>query len=186
MHVTQHWDAARSKYEPFEDQDPETFNKKNGLKVDIKAVQPNAYALYATKSLMAANYSQTDPELYQNLLRVGREAPDVVVLTEGWGGVPYCSYFKEMKPIFEANPKTAFVWAPIYVTNHDRERYECFKAETNNFEPGIANLKMLDFWDISKGLGTGVVHTAIGGPHMKAAIGRLKQGWCDMKHIYMH
>ena len=146
-------------------------------------MQPSKYALQATKSALTANFSETNPELYRKLLPFQDAAPSLVVLTEGWGGVPYCSYYTHMNEVFAANLNTSFIWAPIYVTNHDEARYLCFKNVTNDFHPPTAfapNLKMIEFWNESKGLGAGVVHTAAGGAHMQHAVIKFKKAWCEL------
>ena len=179
LYMTDHWDEARV-YTPFEDQNQTTFTRKNGLEVDLDAVNPSAYALRVTQQGTAVDYSKSSPLLGVALEEFQGTRPEVVVLTEGWGGVPYCSYYKNMESrVFSPNKDTFFVWAPIYVTNHDVPRHACFEEEFSMQSPSerSPNLSIVDLWDISAGLG-GTIHTPIGGKHMQTAIQRLEAAWC--------
>ena len=182
IHVFTHWHEFR-KYEPFEDQDPNKFNPQNGLVVNKNTVRPSDYALMTTQKGIAIDCQVSNPLLCSKLKQFQNKKPSWVFLTEGWGGVPYCSWFHEATEIMSRYPSINFIWAPIYVTNNNEQRYDCFKRISNNFQPDIDNLKMLDFWDISsKKLPK---HTAVGGTHMRTAIKRFSDVWksSDMPNI---
>jgi len=174
IHVFTHWHEFR-KYEPFEDQDTNKFNPQNGLVVNKNTVRPSDYALMTTQKRIAIDCQVSNPLLCSKLKQFKNKKPSWVVLTEGWGGVPYCSWFHEATEIMTRYPSIKFIWAPIYVTNNNEQRYDCFKRISNNFQPNIDNLKMLDFWDISsKKLPK---HTAVGGTHMRTAVKRFSDVW---------
>jgi len=42
-----------------------------------------------------------------------KASPDVVILTEGWGGVPRARASDIVRKIVKNNPATLFIWSPV-------------------------------------------------------------------------
>jgi len=42
-----------------------------------------------------------------------KTSPDVVILTQGWGGVPRSGEIDEVRTIVKNNPETLFIWSPV-------------------------------------------------------------------------
>jgi hypothetical protein len=183
VYDSQHWNEARLG-STYAEMDEASF-KANHFKIDLRAVQPSKYALMVTRNQLVQDYNASNPALFAKLKHYTDRSPDVVVLTEGWGGVPQCSFFAEMDAqVFSKNRETAFVWAPVYATNRLAERHGCFSNVTSHFSAaGIPNLRMLDLWDISKDLGNATAsptHIQVGGGPMNEAIRRFAKAWCGL------
>lgn len=149
-------------------------------------IRPSDYAIWATQhrkpieddSRMFRNWMQEWNSSYQS-------APDVVILTQGWGGVPRATELAIVLEVIEQNPDTLFVWAPMYVTDHQVERYEGY-AEAGILGDSLSvritsqpNLKMVDLWDLAQRLpnSKSLYHAPVGGAHMKESMRRI---WAEV------
>jgi len=154
-------------------------------KPDTTINRPSDYARWATKNQKPIDERKSEPfvramrdwtrqQQDQHTSFSTAAGPDVVILTEGWGGVPTSDHFDVMQLVVKNNPQTLFVWSPLYVTNNLPERYEAFSAIYNWTEP---NLLMVDLWDLVKKLpksgGHGIHHTSVGGAHMREFMKRI-------------
>ena len=147
--------------------------------------RPSDYALWATKyqtpidesksnQFILAMHDWKQQQHQQHMSFSAASGPDVVILTEGWGGVPHSDDFNVMQLVVKNNPQTLFVWSPLYVTSNLPERYEAFSTIYNWTEP---NLYMIDLWDLVKKLpkseGGSIHHIPVGGAHMKESMERI-------------
>ena len=81
-----------------------------------------------------------------------------------------------VKAIVRNNPKTFFIWSPMYITDHTPERYDTY-AQSKVFEWTEPYLRMVDLWDMARFLlnpgGGGLYHAPIGGVYMGKAMQRI-------------
>lgn len=184
------WDSAVLATIPEEVEDFSKANKKLRDRIrlaDPDAKLPSKYALWATQSGKRINFTATHPQMAKKLAVFKERAPDVVILTEGWGGWPVCEAFAQTIEKFELYPEVHFVWAPIYVTNRQPKRFECFKKQLHDFamarklklptpdklELASVNWKIIDFWDLASHLaGDTSTHIPIGGNYMNEGLSR--------------
>jgi hypothetical protein len=177
MHSSTHWDTARmgaAYTSPKSIEENNTRNKTNIQSFGNDALRPSDYAIWATKNQLLINFTGEFKE-WISTKWIAKSYPDVVILTEGWGGIPNCADIGKVKSIVHKFPKTIFIWAPLYVTNHQTERYECFKhASIFNWTETI-NVRVVDLWDLAGklGKGRGLVHIGVGGAHMRTAMERI-------------
>jgi len=165
--------------------------EKNSKMDDPNAVQPSVYAKWAAQHQKIINFEKENPVLAARLKKYEGMEPSAVIMTEGWGGIPSCGRFDSVLDDFKSNPATKFVWSPIYVTNRQEERHNCFsgKIQENERDLEIApdrskrNFKVIDLWDMASHLpkmgNEGVtykstVHVNIGGSYMIYAIQRFE------------
>jgi hypothetical protein len=177
-----HWDIARmgGSYYPKSVENSTRQNVSAIAKNDSKsfgdgdALRPSDYAIWATKNQQPINFRGQFKDWISTKWKA-KSYPDVVILTEGWGGVPTCKDIDKVKSIVHKFPKTLFIWAPMYVTNHQEARYECFKqASTFNWTE-TTNVRVVDLWDLAKTLPAteGLVHIPVGGKYMRTAMDRI-------------
>lgn len=160
---------------------------------DPDSIAPSKYAKWATKKRQLIDFSKDSPvlgrffkEKYEN------SKPDVVILTEGWGGNPGCQRFDEVLDLFKKNEDMKFAWSPVYMTNRLKSRHECFSEKIAQVpKDGKKNFQFVDMWDLaeksgvqthtSKGMAD-TKHQKIGGKYMKEAVRRLEGAIDDLSN----
>jgi hypothetical protein len=137
------------------------------------SIRPSDYALWATKHQLPidANSPKFDAWMAK---WYNKTSPDVIILTQGWGGIPRSDQIDIVKAVVMNNPETLFVWAPMYVTNRSPERYASF-VQSGVFQRSERNLHMVDLWNLTKQLPytndtTSVYHATVGGQHMQQSM----------------
>merc|ERR1719272_1957044 len=151
---------------------------------DPNAIQPSHYGKWAAKHQKLINYEKEVPMLATKLEKYSNEKPDVVMMTEGWGGIPGCERFSEVMDWFKTNPEVKFVWSPIFMTNRIESRHQCFSNKIEALpQADKQNFKFMDMWDkakqwskiqgiqqmkVAKG-SKDTKHPGMGGPYMKLA-----------------
>lgn len=140
------------------------------------ANRPSDFALWATKNQQPIN--ETSKKFMTFMKNWDKKNdPDVVILTQGWGGVPRSHELDSVRMVVKNNPHTLFIWSPLYVTDNTPERYETY-VESKIYNWTEPNLRMVDLWDLAKKLPLssgqhGVHHIGIGGAHMKKSMERI-------------
>ena len=133
-----------------------------------ETVRPSDFALKVTREQLELDYATDNPVLAHRLEHYKHMHPDVVVITEGWGGVPGCSShdIQSLRHVVAKQPEVRFVWAPLFVTNHQQARYDCFAPAfsssplppstssgsatlTDNNRSSLPNLIMVDLWNVT-------------------------------------
>lgn len=145
-------------------------------------VRPSDYAIWATQNRKPI---ENDSKEFMSWMEnwnttTSLSSPDVVILTQGWGGVPRASEIDIVLEVVRQNPETLFIWAPLYVTDHQLERYKGYVAAGilgNNTAAEVMvqpNLRMVDLWDLAKKLpAQNVYHAPVGGSHMQKSMLRI-------------
>jgi len=158
---------------------------------DPDAIAPSQYAKWATQHQKFIDFKKDVPFLARRFTKYENAKPDVVILTEGWGGIPGCDRFDEVRDMFKKNPEVKFVWSPIYMTNRIEKRHQCFSdkmAATPQQADEAHNFKFVDMWDLAKEYpqtrvahGTeGSKHMHLGGDYMKTAVKRFEDAIDDL------
>jgi len=103
-----------------------------------------------------------------------KTSPDVVILTQGWGGVPRSGEIDVVRTIVKNNPETLFIWSPLYVTDHSKDRYESY-VESGVFSWSEPNLRMVDLWHMAMTLpnSKALYHAPVGGKYMQKAMAHI-------------
>ena len=81
-------------------------------------IRPSDYALWATQNQQPI---ENDSKEFNSWMKKFREmehnlkksSPDVVIVTQGWGGVPRSDEVNIVRNIVQHNPETLFVWSPV-------------------------------------------------------------------------
>lgn len=156
---------------------------------DKDAIEPSKMAKFMAQHQSGIDYEKESPFLARMFDKFENEKPGAIVLAEGWGGIPGCSRWEETLEVFKKNPEVNFVWAPIYVTNHQEKRHQCF-SEKQQASAIPHNAKIIDMWDlvqthlallggnqtrVAKGP-DGTKHIGVGGGYMAKATDRFMQG----------
>lgn len=141
----------------------------------VGRIKPSDYALWVTKNQKPIQSS--DGSNLESALRktwTSKTSPDVVIITQGWGGVPTTNDLDVVKAMINDNPETLFVWSPLYVTDVAESRYNSY-VDANVFNWTKPNLRMVNLWDMAQHLPSekGVLHhIPVGGDYMKKAMER--------------
>eukprot|EP00037_Helgoeca_nana_P014181 m.132148 g.132148 ORF g.132148 m.132148 type:complete len:413 (-) comp22434_c0_seq1:235-1473(-) len=197
-HDTTHWHDARQGKQGFNDGRWNLNETKptvkpgggdggvggDGARADTrnfsKTIRPNSFALFVTRHQLKIEH----PAPFAAVIAPYAHAvPDVVVLTEGWTGIPKCENINETLAVFAAQPETIFVWAPLYVTNHQVSRHDCFAEHMPKVLP--SNVRVVDLWSHTRTLdqnARGLVHIPIGGTFMKECVRLLEAAMCGGVH----
>ena len=75
-------------------------------------IRPSDFALWATQYQQPINDNSKD---FMSLMKKweNKTSPDVVILTQGWGGVPRSDEIGVVRTIVKNNPETLFIWSPV-------------------------------------------------------------------------
>lgn len=131
VHDTQHWDVARKsaqlphqwtirkmKEEQSEAKEADETSAAEGAEDDETEdiwqgrVRPSDFALWATKHKKPiVDNSKVFNTWMDNWEQ--KTSPDIVILTEGWGGVPRARASEIVRKIVKTNPETLFIWSPV-------------------------------------------------------------------------
>ena len=136
-------------------------------------IRPSDYVLWVTKNHKPIQSS--DGSNFESTLRnkwTPKPSPDVVIITQGWGGVPTGNDLGVVEAMISDNPETLFVWSPLYVTDVDESRYKSY-VDANVFNWTKPNLRMVNLWKMAQHLPSkkGVMHhIPVGGSYMKTAM----------------
>lgn len=188
VHDAQHWDVARIGASPPDAQDvvsvvngssPGTSSRGSDDDLSInwtRSIRPSDYAVWATKHQVPVDNNSQEFNAWMAEWHQ-KQSPDIVILTQGWGGIPRSDEIDIVKAVMQDNPETLFVWAPMYVTNRSPERYARF-VQTNFFQWSEHNLHTVDLWDLTKQLPydpnkEDVYHAPVGGVHMQKCMERI-------------
>jgi len=154
--------------------------------VDPNSVKPSKYAIWAAEHQSFIDFNQESPALAALLGKYSNVKPNAVIMTEGWGGIPGCEQVPETVDMFKRNGDVKFVWAPIYVTNRNQERHDCFvnavkalPGNQDNITYSGSNFQLLDLWDLLDILPAyqrSWKHIEQGGIYMKTACRRFENG----------
>lgn len=156
-------------------------SKDNEAMIWKGKIKPSDYALWATRNQRPI---QENSEEFESALRnewKPKSSPDVVIITQGWAGVPSSDHLDVVQATVDNNPETLFVWAPLYVTDIDESRYKSY-VDANVFNWTKTNLRMVDLWDIAQQLPSKLGHQhhiAVGGDYMQKAMERI---WNQVEH----
>ncbi|KAL7536276.1 hypothetical protein ACHAXR_007040 [Thalassiosira sp. AJA248-18] len=186
VHDAHSWDIAR-KAAPAPGLD-EVAKELDGLQKDDLhkddsiwegRIRPSDFALWATKHQKPINDNSAEFNLWMDEWQKWEKkvSPDVVILTQGWSGVPASTDVEIVRTIIKGNPETLFIWAPLYVTDRTFERYNSY-VESGIFHLSEPNLRMVDLWDLAKAIpkptsGKGLDHITAGGQHMIKSMSRI-------------
>lgn len=139
-------------------------------------IRPSDFAIWATKHQTPIDDNSFD--FNSNMSKWKKKiSPDVVILTQGWGGVPRGGEVETVRTIVRNNPETLFIWSPMYVTDRMPDRYDSY-VESGVFSWTEPNLRVVDLWDMVTGLpkqkiGGSLLHIPVGGSYMKKAMERI-------------
>jgi len=157
---------------------------------DADAIKPSKRALEMTSRSTFINFDKDVPALGRKLKVYENSKPDVVVLTEGWGGIPGCDRFNEVLDLFEKNPEVKFVWAPVYFTNRLKHRQQCFSEKLASVpQEKKQNFQYVDMWDMAEKEGSmekvargpdATKHMPMGGEYMQKAVQRFEGAIGDL------
>jgi len=136
VHDAQHWDVARKSSGILPDADDyEGTVRKMKEQSEAKAgetesdpdaegedetdestwegrIRPSDFALWATKNKEPIKDNSIMFNSWMNKW-TKKTSPDIVILTEGWGGVPRARASKFVREIVKDNPATLFIWSPV-------------------------------------------------------------------------
>jgi hypothetical protein len=172
------WNAARKVVGvPYNSRKEQNVSDQRDFDGD-GSIRPSDYAIWATKNTELIN--ETANTAFTSSLASwegqhpnGRtkKAPDIVILTQGWGGIPTSDHFDIVRTIVRSNPSTFFLWAPLYVTSRQPSRHAAMQPAFGWSEP---NLKVVDLWDLILDMlpahsNTALYHAPTGGKYMKEA-----------------
>ena len=75
-------------------------------------IRPSDFALWATKNKEPIKHNSI---MFNSWMTkwTKKPSPDIVILTEGWGGVPRARASKFVREIVKDNPATLFIWSPV-------------------------------------------------------------------------
>lgn len=137
-------------------------------------IRPSDFALWATQYQQPINDNSKD---FMSLMKKweNKTSPDVVILTQGWGGVPRSDEIGVVRTIVKNNPETLFIWSPLYVTDHAKARYDSYN-ESGIFSWSEPNLRILDLWHMAMTLPNptkGLHHISVGGKYMREAMEKI-------------
>lgn len=190
MHCAKHWDMAKvGAPEPRQEDIDKVYNvtgkrppSPSHDKQELNGtIRPSDYAVWATKHQKPIEGNSAQFETWMSDWKTQNiTTPDIVILTQGWGGVPRAEELDSVKYIVQSNPETLFIWSPMYVTDHGEKRYQTY-VQTEAFNWTEPNLRMLDLWDMAQHLPnpkSGLVHIPVGGSYMTQAMGRF---WSAVK-----
>ncbi|KAL7550386.1 hypothetical protein ACHAWF_013623 [Thalassiosira exigua] len=84
-------------------------------------VKPSDYALWATQyqKPVKGNSTQFNLLIYQWQQDEPKNSPDIVIITEGWLGIPRPEDLDIVKSALQNNPETLFIWSPICHRKHE-------------------------------------------------------------------
>jgi len=175
-----HWHTARKATYGWDEE------AKASMRIDTKwdergdYIRPSPFAQWATQQQLVIDYERNNAAFAQKAKSFVDDKPDVVVLTEGWGGIPNCKLFQSIIKLFSEHPDIRFVWAPIYVTNRQEARHQCFAGLLREF--AMDNVKIVDFWDDAQRLPQtgGLYHIGTGGSYMRKAVKRFEDAMCAL------
>lgn len=143
VHDTQHWDVARKSAEVLpnewtiasmkkEQREAKAAETKSDPDAEVGSeakatvggeddtdeemwkgrVRPSDFALWATKNKEPIKDNSIMFNSWMDKW-TKKASPDVVILTEGWGGVPRARASEIVRKIVRDNPATLFIWAPV-------------------------------------------------------------------------
>jgi hypothetical protein len=199
---TKEWNKALFTYnENVEDMDKEMgkvmqlMAKEKAIAMDDSdAIQPSKRALLMTHNSKFINFDVDVPALGRKFKKYENSKPDIVILTEGWGGIPGCERTGEVLDIFKKNPEVKFVWAPVYMTNRIKKRKECFAQKIASVpKDAKRNFRYVDMWDLAEKIPMGepgddrvargtarTKHMPLGGDYMTTACQRFESAIVDL------
>ena len=140
-------------------------------------IRPNDFAIWANKHQTPIDDNPSDFNSWKSEWKK-KSSPDIVILTQGWGGVPSADDVEIVRQVVRNNPETLFIWSPMYVTDRKRERYYSY-VNSGVFSWTEQNLRMVDLWSMVKNKlrkqenEHSLLHIPIGGEYMKAAMKRI-------------
>jgi len=163
----------------------------NGPKEDPDVVQPSVFAKWAAKHRRFVDIKKESPGFAAKLEKYQDVKPSVVILTEGWWGIPECKSFDDTLDLFKRNPETKFVYSPVYVTHRTEKRHQCYAEKMEGQKAKGLNLKVkdnqnygfVDNFDLAKTLPPQtseyqapdkIKHIPAGGSYMRTAVGRFE------------
>eukprot|EP00746_Dinoflagellata_sp_MGD_P152615 gnl/MRDRNA2_/MRDRNA2_83785_c0_seq1.p1 gnl/MRDRNA2_/MRDRNA2_83785_c0~~gnl/MRDRNA2_/MRDRNA2_83785_c0_seq1.p1 ORF type:complete len:338 (+),score=87.32 gnl/MRDRNA2_/MRDRNA2_83785_c0_seq1:64-1077(+) len=188
---TKEWNKVLFSYS----MDPDTMDKEMGKVMtlitkekeesmdDPDAIKPSKKAMEMTSYSKFINFDKDVPALGRKLKVYQNSKPDVVILTEGWGGIPGCERFDEVLDVFKENPEVKFVWAPVYMTNRLKKREQCFSQKIASVpQEKKRNFQYVDMWDLAEKFPMDKVarghdqtkHMPMGGDYMSTAVQRFE------------
>lgn len=196
---TQNWNnvsVAEMNMTKFDIDKPEFLkqlkaDELNGPKEDPDVVQPSVYAKWAANNQRFVNIKKESPGLALKLEKYKEVKPSVVILTEGWWGIPECKSFGDTLGLFKKNPETKFVYSPVYVTHRTEKRHECYAQKMEEEKTKGLSLKVkdnrnygfVDNFDLTKTLPPQnseyqapdkIKHIPAGGSYMRTAVDRFE------------
>lgn len=159
---------------------------------DPNSVKPSKYAIWAAEHQSFIDFDEESPALAILLGKYRNVKPDAVILTEGWGGIPGCEHVSETVDMFKRHGDVKFVWAPVYVTNRNQERHDCFVnavrallGNPGNYTYSGLNFQIMDLWDLVDTLPVyqrSWKHIQTGGTYMTTACQRFETGILEDPH----
>jgi hypothetical protein len=184
VYSSTHWDTARMG-NVYQSKSVENSTRKNEDDIAIAkndstesygddAMRPSDHAIWATKNQQPIDFEGQFKDWISTKWKA-KSYPDVVILTEGWGGVPRCAEINKVKSIVHKFPKTLFIWAPMFVTNHQKQRYECFNQASIFNWTETTNVRVVNLWDLARTLPQTkeLYHIPIGGTYMRTAMDKI-------------
>ena len=195
VHDTRNWDIPRTAApKPKPEDISEMLRNRNETSVDGGGsghdgkrndehdsmwegrVHPSDFALWATEHQKPIDDNSKPFNRWMDKWEK-KTSPDIVILTQGWGGVPRWNEIDIVKNVVKGNPETLFIWAPMYVTDRTPERYNHY-VEAGLFSWSEPNLRTLDLWDMVQTLpkphrGKSLYHVPAGGSYMEKFMSRI-------------